>query len=918
MEITQSSRLTEAMDAIELSLTYVGGQTTVSWEDIRQAFPGVRHVRDGKSVIKFQRNRGPQSRVVMEVVMTTSIEPGRVNPLKNCPADGDCNPFAGAEAGRALDALKAFGKAIHHAHAENSRDELSAESNRLLVQKIEAIYVARIAELQDTITAKHEELQAVITNNTAVINTKRDEIKQLQKEALDNQEKMKRMQESMLEQLAVLQSRVQAIFTQNYEPHEYPIPRLFVVLPQDSSRWDALNPFANKFRLYFLCECGEHTKAINSKTGIPHHIHFAKHEGYEIARPSKFFEQYDPYVLTILKMIKYSITVAGMAMPAFSQLISPDILGQSITSLKVLEDTIVPGADQVIGMMDSISDDPTEGIEGITGQAESKEALESVDLRMLVTILKEKGGNMALGDLYRTVTDEGHVKWVCINHYQENFNRTSVETLRRAVESLGGFFDENEGLVQVDLRSRAAAKQFYLAMENARSVQELNIILNWDCTTTDLQLLEEALTKSAVMVLHLDLGLIKLSNFTPKRPPHLRKLSCEIEPFPNTTASSIRIYAELLKTGSTVTTVYQGENLVRPCAAKALAESLKNSWELTTLDLSMRSVGVNGAQALSEGLTTNRTLITLDLSWNSIGDSGAQALSEALKTNATLTTLDLGENAIGYSGAQALSEVLIANLTLTTLVLANNCFGANGAQALSEALRTNATLTTLNVGGNSIGDSGAQALCKVLMTNLTLTTLVLSNSSIGANGAQALSEALRTNATLITLDLTSNSIGDKGAAALSEALMTNSTLTTLILEDSSIGANGAQALSEALKTNPTLSTLRLEINLIGDDGAEALSEALKINSALTYLGLGENSIGDSGAQALSQALKTNSALTTLNLTCNSIGDTGAQTLSEALMTNSTLTFLGLWYNSIRASVLQPLTDALERNSTRVR
>ncbi|KAG0198459.1 hypothetical protein BGX31_004584, partial [Mortierella sp. GBA43] len=148
------------------------------------------------------------------------------------------------------------------------------------------------------------------------------------------QEEMKQMQIQALSQLALLQSRVRALVTQTYELHEYPIPRLFVVLPQDTSSWNPANLLSNKFRLYFLCECGEHTKSINSK--IPHHIHIAKHEGYEISRPTEFFKQYGHYVLTILKMLKFGISVAGVAIPAVSYLVRTDALDQATKSLKAL------------------------------------------------------------------------------------------------------------------------------------------------------------------------------------------------------------------------------------------------------------------------------------------------------------------------------------------------------------------------------------------------------------------------------------------------------------------------------------------------------------------------------------------------------------------------------------------------------
>jgi hypothetical protein len=71
-----------------------------------------------------------------------------------------------------------------------------------------------------------------------------EEMKQLQKQAFDQQEEMKQLaldhheeikqlQIQALGQLAELRVRVKAVLTQTYELHEYPIPRLFVALPQD-------------------------------------------------------------------------------------------------------------------------------------------------------------------------------------------------------------------------------------------------------------------------------------------------------------------------------------------------------------------------------------------------------------------------------------------------------------------------------------------------------------------------------------------------------------------------------------------------------------------------------------------------------------------------------------------------------------
>ncbi|KAF9576916.1 hypothetical protein EC968_000041 [Mortierella alpina] len=772
--------------------------------------------------------------------------------------------------------------------------------------------------------------------------------KQLKMEqmARNHHEEIKQLRIQALGQLAV-QSRVQAVLSQTFELHEYPIPRLFIVLPQYPSGWDVLKPFTEKYRLYFLCECGEHTKAAGSDSKIPHEIHLAKHEGYEIARPTEFFQQYGPYILTILKMLKFGVSGAGVAVPAVAHLVNADALDHAAKGLQHLRKCIEPGIDQVIRSIEKDSVDEGELVKNLACQTENKEAIEVADLRKLETFLKNKNGNKVLGNLYKTVTDKGHVKWVCIDHYRENYNQKAVATLRRTVHSLGGSFDENIGLVKVKLRSRESANQLYLALRHSRSVYELDIAFDWSCHSWDLLDLERALWNPAVAILHVDVQFF-----------HQKTMRV---------GQRVRIHAEISKTNSMVTTwhladYWMGSKGAQPLAgalsalndldlrhdqigdngAQALSAALKNS-ALTALDLRYNRIGDNGAQALSDALMKNSTLTTLYLSGNSFGDKGAQALSEALMKNSTLTTLYLSGNSFDVNGAQALSEALKANSTLTTLDLESNLIGDKGAQALSEALKINSTLTNLNLGdssiggygaqalsvalkinstltslglvNNSIGNYGAEALCEALKINSTLTSLGLVNNSIGTLGAQALSEALNMNSTLTHLYFSSNSFRCNGAQALSKAIQTNSTLTRLDLDQSSIGYRGAQALSKALTTNSTLTTLELRCNSIGDYGAQALAEALKINSTLTSLNLGDNSIGDYGAQALFEALKINSTLTHLYFSSNSIGDNGTQALSEALKTNSTLIKLELKYNSIGSHGAQALSEALKTNST---
>ncbi|KAF9964022.1 hypothetical protein BGZ70_007028 [Mortierella alpina] len=884
MSKTQSLRLVGSSVIVTVPAQDIDGQNLVCWETIEQAFPEVQCLKEGDAAVPRYIKHIPD--VVLDVVLSDAAERvradtsspsmaplmvlnsvqilGGASPRANGSShtlsevnlvedlqvasasettlvdnSGICNPsidpsILSPSSGEAssktvlsfIDALKCASKKTKEADGQAPPQENDANM-AYIIKLLEGADAKQeeIKQLQKQALDQQEEMKQL--QKTA--DARQERMNQLQLQALEQQEEMKQLalghheeikhlQIQALGQLAVLQSRVQAVLTQNYELHEYPIPRLFIVLPQYPSGWDILKPFTEKYRLYFLCECGEHTRAA------------------KINRPNDFFEQYGPYILTILKMLKFGLSVASVAVPAVAHLMNADALDHAAKSLEHLKNCLEPGMDQVISKIEKDSTDEGEPVKDFADQVENKEALEGADLRKLETFLKNKDENKVLGNLYRTVTDEGHVKWVCMDHYRENYNQMAAEAFRRAVDSLGGTFDENNGLVRVKLRSREMANQFYMALRNARSVHELDIVLDWACTGTDIQALEDALRRSAVAILHVDVQefrpsltskltsiparydvlhrivdppnmksvhivlpreLVEPSNFTPRRPPHLRKLS-----FAMPVGSHIRIHATVLETGSTTTTWHLRDNSIRSNEPLALAEA-------------------------------RSSLTCLYLRHHSIGDKGAQVISEALKTHSTLTTLYLEGNAIGANGAQALTEALKINSTLITLDLRSNSIEVNGAQALAEALKTNSTLISLNLNSNSIE----------------------------YNGAQALSEALKINSTLITLDLEHSSIGDNGSRVLSEVLRTNSTLTSLYLENNSIGNIGAQALSEALQTNSTLTALRLHKNSIGDNGAQALSEALKINSTLTYLYLNKNSIGAKGTKALTEARKSNATVT---------------------------------------------------------
>ncbi|KAF9112498.1 hypothetical protein BGX30_007266, partial [Mortierella sp. GBA39] len=166
-------------------------------------------------------------------------------------------------------------------------------------------------------------------------------------------------------------------------------------------------------------------------------------------------------------------------------------------------------------------------------------------------------------------TSEGHVKWVCRHQYRASYEQKYTQKLRDVVKLAKGELDEQPRRIEIVLRSRFAAAEFYNTVSKAKGV--LEVIMDWD-SRSDHEELENALKQSRLAP-----GLIRGMEFG--------------------------ILAEALKTNST----------------------------LTTMDLQYNSIGLDGAKALAEALRTNSTLTTLKLYGNSIGSDGAMALSKVTK-----------------------------------------------------------------------------------------------------------------------------------------------------------------------------------------------------------------------------------------------------------------------------------------------
>ncbi|KAG0220712.1 hypothetical protein BGX31_010682 [Mortierella sp. GBA43] len=318
------------------------------------------------------------------------------------------------------------------------------------------------------------------------------------------QETILRNQDQALNQLNVIQGRIQAVVTQTFELHEFSIPRLFIVLPKSLRLVDKLKGvFSDQFRLYFLCECGKHTTSDGTKQR--HHIHLAKHEGYDLERPTAFFEKYGLYVRTVMQMIKIGISTAGLFLPPLNapKLIDNIDAEKHMGFIKTNFSSLI---DDSIAFLDDNLKSTEASDELIDGDTyfDQLEALEGANLRQLESYLKLKDQERVLGNLFRIVTSEGHVKWVCSDHYQASYRASALEQLQDVIKVNLGKYIEKRGRIEIEIASSALAKQFYDAMAKARGIQELEITLKWDVTMDDLRKLSKAVTNANVHRLTMD------------------------------------------------------------------------------------------------------------------------------------------------------------------------------------------------------------------------------------------------------------------------------------------------------------------------------------------------------------------------------------------------------------------------------
>ncbi|KAF9945761.1 hypothetical protein BGZ70_003624, partial [Mortierella alpina] len=603
-----------------------------------------------------------------------------------------------------------------------------------------------------------------------------------------NAERSQERAEWIRNRTMLMQNKVQAVLTQTHELHENPVPRLFIVLPvlmidptrpeantlnRRSSSTSSSNVGAGggtgsdqrKFRLHFLCECGNNATKPLRTSGL-NHIHFVEHEGYEIVKPTEFFKKYGGFIRSLSHLLRQGVHCGAVSIPPLQSILAHQqqqqlqlqqqrsqdansiyrayALGQETLKNQILDTRLA----EAIGYLDSLE------AADIDQQDPPVDVFDGADVRQLQAYVKIPSLHIqSPADLYRIVTPLGAVKWICKEHYRSTVHQQNELSFQQNIVNLKGHYELKTGRATVRLASAQDASQFYRLMEKAQNMQELDIGLGWSFNESDLQKFVQAVSDSKIGILALD-GCkqktdpsVRLMNFGKKYDPLLRiiygskigtlklanmpslLLKISSKPLPPTPLYGIKAlhlqsvgvldFSRSERTGHTLSlnighnsSYNQSQSIMR-----SLLTSFQTLSELVVPGMNIRDDGIS---LLTEQRQLSSTLLYLNLSDNGISPVGGRLLASFLAREKVMAHLDLGMNAIGDEALASIIGGLGPKLSI--LNLESTGFGDKASRALEKMVDSYSSLSDpepriecLNLANNGWTTTGLQSLGRIIV-----------------------------------------------------------------------------------------------------------------------------------------------------------------------------------------------------------
>ncbi|CAF1031891.1 unnamed protein product [Adineta steineri] len=245
----------------------------------------------------------------------------------------------------------------------------------------------------------------------------------------------------------------------------------------------------------------------NNSIDEPDKMHVAPHNGYSIKNTREFIIRYGPYLRTTLKITQVLLKLESFVIPQLDSVSDPvdtdiDTMLPILDKQKEMEQQL-----NLVGkLLDRVDHRWAQPKSTIFGQHKSRGVpLQGADLRDVETYLSVVDNKHSLGNLYRTVTVDGHVHWVCREHYDDiSFNNAMFKYIDQ-LEAMGGEFDTKtkEAVVSSKDLSRKSVKILRKALTKGFNVLKLTFK---ECTLKEddlAKLLNVVINRSSVRCLNM-------------------------------------------------------------------------------------------------------------------------------------------------------------------------------------------------------------------------------------------------------------------------------------------------------------------------------------------------------------------------------------------------------------------------------
>jgi hypothetical protein len=191
-------------------------------------------------------------------------------------------------------------------------------------------------------------------------------------------------------------------------------------------------------------------------------LHFASHDGYSIKKPREFIARYGPYLRTTLGVVQVLLTPGGFVIPQLGNVST--VAGNSIP-LFFQSSTNFDGLKKKVEFVENLLDKTdTKLMHAASSMLQQGVPLQGTDLRELANYLELADNKHSLGNLYRIVTTDGHVRWVCLEHYDAiSFNNKTSKYISQ-LEAMGGQFNQEN--------KEAVLTQMKLTSKNVKMLSE--------------------------------------------------------------------------------------------------------------------------------------------------------------------------------------------------------------------------------------------------------------------------------------------------------------------------------------------------------------------------------------------------------------------------------------------------------------